>query len=269
MDLPAHQFLDQRGIPYLKLSFSPETPKGAASVAEALGYQPGQMVKTLIFQTGAGERVLVMLGGDKNAVSGHLKRAIGNRNIRLADAESVYPGDRLPDRLNSSLPLAADGLPQLHGRGVAARRGLGCGSGSLGGGDYHLPRVAGAGQRRRGRQPVKEVTPGVLFFLRIQRSTPDTATWIPAFAGMTEGRRNPRLTQSRQRYGGYFMDSGPCRNDGENASHPLLTRLYSTLAVFPAKAGIHDRLASRYPMPVRFLPLWPSPQLGRLQSPPI
>ena len=31
-----------------------------------------------------------MLGGDKNAVSGHLKRAIGNRNIRLADAESVY-----------------------------------------------------------------------------------------------------------------------------------------------------------------------------------
>ena len=90
MDLPAHQFLDQRGIPYLKLSFSPETPKGAASVAEALGYQPGQMVKTLIFQTGAGERVLVMLGGDKNAVSGHLKRAIGNRNIRLADAESVY-----------------------------------------------------------------------------------------------------------------------------------------------------------------------------------
>ena len=90
MDLPAHQFLDQQGIPYLKLSFSPETSKGAASVAEALGYQPGQMVKTLIFQTGAGERVLVMLGGDKNAVSGHLKRAIGNRNIRLADAESVY-----------------------------------------------------------------------------------------------------------------------------------------------------------------------------------
>ena len=90
MDLPAHQFLDQREIPYLKLSFSPETAKGAASVAQALGYQPGQMVKTLIFETGAGERVLVMLGGDKNAVSGHLKRAVGNRNVRLADADSVY-----------------------------------------------------------------------------------------------------------------------------------------------------------------------------------
>ena len=90
MDLPAHEFLDQRGIPYQKLSFSPETSKGAASVAGALGYQPEQMVKTLIFESGAGECVLVMLGGDKNAVSGHLKRAIGNRNIRLAAPETVY-----------------------------------------------------------------------------------------------------------------------------------------------------------------------------------
>ena len=90
MDLPAHEFLDQRGIPYQKFSFSPETSKGAASVAGALGYQPEQMVKTLIFESGAGECVLVMLGGDKNAVSGHLKRAIGNRNIRLAAPETVY-----------------------------------------------------------------------------------------------------------------------------------------------------------------------------------
>jgi Cys-tRNA(Pro)/Cys-tRNA(Cys) deacylase len=90
MDLPAHEFLDQRGIPYQKLSFSPETSKGAASVAGALGYQPEQMVKTLIFESGAGECVLVMLGGDKNAVSGHLKRAIGNRNIRLASPDTVY-----------------------------------------------------------------------------------------------------------------------------------------------------------------------------------
>ena len=89
MDLPAHQYLDQLGIPYQKLAFSPDTPKGAASVAQALGYQPAQMVKTLIFETGTAEKVLVMLGGDKNAVSGHLKRAIGNRNIRLANADTV------------------------------------------------------------------------------------------------------------------------------------------------------------------------------------
>ena len=53
-------------------------------MARALGYKEGQMVKTLIFETGAAERVLVMLGGDANAVSGQLKRAIGSRNIKLA-----------------------------------------------------------------------------------------------------------------------------------------------------------------------------------------
>tara|TARA_B100000315_G_scaffold64592_1_gene58641 strand:- start:1472 stop:1960 length:489 start_codon:yes stop_codon:yes gene_type:complete len=89
MNLPAHQFLDELGIPYLRLTFSPDTEKGAASVADALGYGPGQMVKTLIFETGTAERVLVMLGGDKNAISGHLKKAIGSRNIRLAGPEKV------------------------------------------------------------------------------------------------------------------------------------------------------------------------------------
>ncbi len=78
MDLPAHRFLDERQVPYEKLSFSPDTEKGAANVALALGYHESQMVKTLVFETGAGECVLVMLGGDKNAVSGNLKRAIGS-----------------------------------------------------------------------------------------------------------------------------------------------------------------------------------------------
>ena len=84
MDLPAHIFLDGRHIPYKKLSFPPETEKGAANVAQALGYNESQMVKTLVFESGTGEQVLVMLGGDKNAVSGNLKRAIGSRDIRLA-----------------------------------------------------------------------------------------------------------------------------------------------------------------------------------------
>ena len=89
MALPAHRFLEGLGIPHQRLSFPPDTEKGAAGVARALGYEPGQMVKTLIFETGAGERVLVMVGGDKNGISGHLKRAIGSRNIRLASPETV------------------------------------------------------------------------------------------------------------------------------------------------------------------------------------
>ena len=89
MPLPAHQFLEARGIPYEKRCFPPSTEKGAASVAQELGYLPRQMVKTLIFETATGEKVLVMLGGDASAVSGHLKKAIGSRNIRLASPDSV------------------------------------------------------------------------------------------------------------------------------------------------------------------------------------
>ncbi len=87
--LPAHEYLDKKGIPYEKREFPASTEKGAAQVANVLGFQPSQMVKTLIFEADTGERVLVMVGGDKNAVSGYLKKAIGSRNIKLASLEAV------------------------------------------------------------------------------------------------------------------------------------------------------------------------------------
>ncbi len=87
--LPAHEFLDQAGIPYERGVFPSDTPKGAANVAHALGYEEAQMVKTLIFETGDGERVLVLVGGDRSAVSGHLKKAIGSRNIKMGSLEAV------------------------------------------------------------------------------------------------------------------------------------------------------------------------------------
>jgi Cys-tRNA(Pro)/Cys-tRNA(Cys) deacylase len=89
IELPAHKYLDERGIPYERRSFSPQIEKGAASVARALGFRERQMIKTLIFATDKGERALVMLGGDQNAVSGHLKRVLGSRNISLAAPEVV------------------------------------------------------------------------------------------------------------------------------------------------------------------------------------
>ena len=89
LNLPAHRFLEERGIPHRRLEFPADTGKGAANVAHALGYAEAQMVKTLVFETAQGERALIMLGGDKNAVSGRLKRALGSRNIRLADPETV------------------------------------------------------------------------------------------------------------------------------------------------------------------------------------
>jgi Cys-tRNA(Pro)/Cys-tRNA(Cys) deacylase len=89
MKLPSHIFLDEHDIPYERKSFPPETEKGAANVARALGFSERQAVKTLIFQTDTGECVLVMLGGDQSAISGHLKKAIGSRNIKMADPDVV------------------------------------------------------------------------------------------------------------------------------------------------------------------------------------
>jgi Cys-tRNA(Pro)/Cys-tRNA(Cys) deacylase len=89
MTLLAHVFLDRLGIPYQRLTFPVTTEKGAASVARALGCTERQMVKTLIFETDRGERVLVMVGGDQHAISGHLKKAIGSRNIRMASLAAV------------------------------------------------------------------------------------------------------------------------------------------------------------------------------------
>ena len=89
MKLPSHLFLDSHDIPYEAKSFSPDTEKGAANVANVLGFPERQAVKTLIFQADTGERVLVMLGGDQNAISGNLKKAIGSRNIQMAAPEVV------------------------------------------------------------------------------------------------------------------------------------------------------------------------------------
>ncbi|HSL43508.1 MAG TPA: YbaK/EbsC family protein [Anaerolineales bacterium] len=89
MNLPSHNYLDERGISYERKSFPPETEKGAANVARALGFSERQAVKTLIFQSDTEERVLVMLGGDQSAISGHLKKAIGSRNIKMADPDVV------------------------------------------------------------------------------------------------------------------------------------------------------------------------------------
>ena len=89
ISLPSHEYLDKLNIPYNKAEFPPEIVKGAASVAHALDYRERQMIKTLIFELESGERILVMVGGDQNIVSGLLKKAAGSRNIKMASYETV------------------------------------------------------------------------------------------------------------------------------------------------------------------------------------
>jgi len=87
--LPSHLYLEEWNIPYSAVSFPSSTPKGAASVALVVGVREHQAVKTLIFESDRDEQVLVMVGGDRNAISGHLKKVIGSRNIQLASPEVV------------------------------------------------------------------------------------------------------------------------------------------------------------------------------------
>jgi Cys-tRNA(Pro)/Cys-tRNA(Cys) deacylase len=47
------------------------------------------MVKTLIFESDKGERVLIMVGADQSAISGYLKKVLGSRNIKMASPETV------------------------------------------------------------------------------------------------------------------------------------------------------------------------------------
>lgn len=89
LHLPAHEYLDKLNIPYAKADFPPSIEKGAASVARALGYHERQMIKTLIFETDSDERLLVMVGGDQNIISGNLKKVAGSRNIKMASFDAV------------------------------------------------------------------------------------------------------------------------------------------------------------------------------------
>ncbi len=85
---PAIDYLNQQEIVYKLGNFSPNTEKGAANVAEAFGFRPRQMVKTLIFESPQ-EACLIMVGGDQNAISGLLKRVIGSRNISMCPPGKV------------------------------------------------------------------------------------------------------------------------------------------------------------------------------------
>ncbi len=89
MQLAACRYLDARGIAYERRSFDPTIAKGAAAVARELGFREHQMVKTLIFAADTGAQALVMVGGDRSAISGHLKKVLGSRNIRMASPDEV------------------------------------------------------------------------------------------------------------------------------------------------------------------------------------
>lgn len=91
MRLPVHEYLDSLGVPYQADSFPTTTEKGAAGVADAFKGRVTlrQVIKSLMFQTGTKEIVLVLVGGDQNVISGNLKKIAGNRDIKMAPGERI------------------------------------------------------------------------------------------------------------------------------------------------------------------------------------
>ncbi len=130
--LPAHLFLDEHNIDYEMRTFPESTEKGAANVAHALGFRERQMIKTLIFETKQGDCSLVMVGGDQNAISGLLKKALGSRDISLAKPEKVI---ELTGYVIGSIPpfhWQKDGVKTFLDKALMDEPMLGVGTGKWG-----------------------------------------------------------------------------------------------------------------------------------------
>jgi asparaginyl-tRNA synthetase len=92
VQLSTHAYLESLGISFRKMTFPNTTEKGALSVARVLGnvVTPRQVVKSLMFETGSDEIILVLVGGDQNVISGSLKKVVGDRNVRMASRDRIH-----------------------------------------------------------------------------------------------------------------------------------------------------------------------------------
>ncbi len=77
-----------------------ESTENAFLAAEALGVELGQIVKSIIFLAD-GKPVLILMSGDMNSDTKKLKKLLGAKKIRIADAATVlavtgYPVGAVP-----------------------------------------------------------------------------------------------------------------------------------------------------------------------------
>ena len=93
------QFLTAHGLEERIHSFA-ESTENAYLAAQALGVELGQIVKSVMFLAD-GEPVLILMSGDMNVDTKKLKKLLGARKVRMADAETVlkvtgYPVGAVP-----------------------------------------------------------------------------------------------------------------------------------------------------------------------------
>jgi Cys-tRNA(Pro) deacylase len=93
------QFLTAHGLEAQIHTFA-ESTENAYLAAQALGVELGQIVKSVMFLAD-GEPVLVLMSGDMNVDTKKLKKLLGVKKVRMADAETVlkvtgYPVGAVP-----------------------------------------------------------------------------------------------------------------------------------------------------------------------------
>ena len=93
------EFLAAHGLEERIQTFT-ESTENAFLAAQVLGVELGQIVKSVIFLAD-GKPVLVLMSGDMNVDTKKLKKLLGVKKVRIADAETVlevsgYPVGAVP-----------------------------------------------------------------------------------------------------------------------------------------------------------------------------
>lgn len=86
---PATRLLEERGYEFTAHAYDYEEHGGAGHAAECLGVAHEAVVKTLVMRTDAGQRLLVLMHGDRQVSGKRLAREIGARGIRACSPEEA------------------------------------------------------------------------------------------------------------------------------------------------------------------------------------
>ncbi len=82
---PAIRALRASGIEFQPRPYTWEEHGGAALSARVLGVPEGSVIKTLVLKTDAGEYILLLMHGDKEASLKQLARVIGVKHVEMAE----------------------------------------------------------------------------------------------------------------------------------------------------------------------------------------
>jgi Cys-tRNA(Pro) deacylase len=87
---PAVRVLRAKGISFQPRLYSWEEHGGTALSARALGVPERCVIKTLVLRTDAGECLLLLMHGDREASLKQLARTLGVRHVEMADEEEAH-----------------------------------------------------------------------------------------------------------------------------------------------------------------------------------